>query len=267
MDRPEHLGSIEEHLHLNNVVGSILKAFCKHPNVQKASAPVLFHPDLHKRNVFVCDDYPTQITAIIDWQSCSIEPGLLHSDQTPDLCLFPRGKDPAHLATEKAGDDQSLEARQLAKDVDLCRKTWEVCMIGFMPSLFAGRVLDEDLVRIFHYAHGIWRHGSTAIRDDLIAIHRRWKDELNMSGECPYQPSQEELGRHPELKQAVVHQRKFEARLMPSLGVGLDGWVPINRWPEVERVCKALYAEHIQLVRGDAEAEEQAQREWPWDVR
>jgi aminoglycoside phosphotransferase (APT) family kinase protein len=44
------------------------------PQIQKHSRPLLLHPGLHKRNIFVSEDDPTVITAIIDWQGASVEP-------------------------------------------------------------------------------------------------------------------------------------------------------------------------------------------------
>ncbi|GLA81919.1 hypothetical protein AtubIFM56815_006098 [Aspergillus tubingensis] len=40
---------------------------------------------LHKRNIFVLEDDPSEITAIIDWQAASIEPAFCYADEIPDF--------------------------------------------------------------------------------------------------------------------------------------------------------------------------------------
>ncbi|CEL00948.1 hypothetical protein ASPCAL00540 [Aspergillus calidoustus] len=53
--------------------------------VRNSAPPLLFHPDLHTRNIFVSDDNPSIITSIIDWQAASIEPAFWYSDEVPDF--------------------------------------------------------------------------------------------------------------------------------------------------------------------------------------
>ena len=228
--RPAYMGSVGEHMGMAKATGAVLEALCERVDVQEAAAPILCHPDLHKRSIFVSEEDPTQITAIIDWQSCSIEPGLHYFNETPDLCLHPNESDAAFATSELAETQLDTPAAQkLEKDVFLCRQTWEVGLRGLSPNLFAGRLLDEDILRMIRYCHAMWKHGSTAFRDDLLAVHRRWNSELGMSGHCPYQPSPEELERHPKLRQALAAAIALEQRLQRALGVGPDGWVPIDR--------------------------------------
>ncbi|OAT09589.1 hypothetical protein BDBG_17250 [Blastomyces gilchristii SLH14081] len=53
------------------------------------STPTLFHPDLHKRNIFVSKDNPTAITGFIDWQSTSVEPAFEYAYDVPDFASIP----------------------------------------------------------------------------------------------------------------------------------------------------------------------------------
>lgn len=57
--------------------------------IQKVASPTLLHPDIHKRNIFVSEDEPSQVTAIIDWQSTSIEPTFVYGIGTPDFLEDP----------------------------------------------------------------------------------------------------------------------------------------------------------------------------------
>lgn len=63
----------------------MLDAISTDNRVQEAAVPTLFHPDLHKRNIFGTDTDSTTITGITDWQSCTIEPGFWYADECPDF--------------------------------------------------------------------------------------------------------------------------------------------------------------------------------------
>lgn len=72
--RPRYHGTVEDHLNLLELGRAVIKQISEDPRIKDASTPTLFHPDLHKKNIFVSNDDPTTIIAIIDWQSAAIEP-------------------------------------------------------------------------------------------------------------------------------------------------------------------------------------------------
>ncbi|KAF2839056.1 hypothetical protein M501DRAFT_1024106 [Patellaria atrata CBS 101060] len=78
--RPSYHGSVQVHLDVLRRARSVLKTLCADPRIQAAATPVLFHPDLHKRNVFVSENNPVIIIAIIDWQSTSMELAFWYAD-------------------------------------------------------------------------------------------------------------------------------------------------------------------------------------------
>lgn len=90
-----------------------------------------------------------------------------------------------------------------------------------------------------------------------------------MADECPYQSLQEELDRHAVLQKDLEDAYRSKQRILRTLNVGEDGWVPIQRWIETEKACKELYAQWLEeaRVKGGAEAVEPAKRMWPWDMR
>lgn len=58
---------------------------CLDPLIKDYSSPLLFHPDLHKRNIFVSDDDPGTVIAIIDWQGSAVEPAFWYRWDVPDF--------------------------------------------------------------------------------------------------------------------------------------------------------------------------------------
>ncbi|KAL9528659.1 hypothetical protein SMMN14_07925 [Sphaerulina musiva] len=63
---PPYQGLPQEHRDMLTTARSILQAISTSPSVQKASKPLLYHPDLHAGNIFVSEHDPTVVTDIID---------------------------------------------------------------------------------------------------------------------------------------------------------------------------------------------------------
>jgi hypothetical protein len=80
-----HHGSVKEHLRLLEVSSRVIQELAQSPLIQNVAVPTLLHPDIHKRNIFVSEEDPSQLTAIIDWQSTSIESVFVYANHTPDL--------------------------------------------------------------------------------------------------------------------------------------------------------------------------------------
>ncbi|XHG05866.1 hypothetical protein AWENTII_009078 [Aspergillus wentii] len=78
-------GSVQEHINLLHTSQKVLEHLIKDSRIQNAASPTLIHPDLHKRNIYVNPNDPTIITGIIDWQSTSIEPAFIYTNETPDF--------------------------------------------------------------------------------------------------------------------------------------------------------------------------------------
>ncbi|KFY77520.1 hypothetical protein V498_09310 [Pseudogymnoascus sp. VKM F-4517 (FW-2822)] len=54
---PRYHGSVETHLRLLEFGRAVINNMSNDQRVRDTSTPTLFHPDLHKRNIFVSDDY------------------------------------------------------------------------------------------------------------------------------------------------------------------------------------------------------------------
>jgi aminoglycoside phosphotransferase (APT) family kinase protein len=57
------------------------------PNDSGLLRPYLWHSDLHDENIFVDPDDPTEVTAIIDWQSIEIAPLFAQVGKPPFIAL------------------------------------------------------------------------------------------------------------------------------------------------------------------------------------
>ncbi|TKA79164.1 hypothetical protein B0A49_02803 [Cryomyces minteri] len=258
-------GSVNEHLRLLRTSEAVIAELAKSPLVQGAAAPILFHNDFHKRNVFVSDEDPTVVTAVIDWQAASIEPAFVFANEHPDFAELPDD-------TSFPGDckEETKEEIKLKKDASICAQAFEVCIRGYSPKLWAARALDVTLFRPFRYCHTSWRDSAAAVRQELIEVSQQWT-ELGLPGSCPYQPTEEELAEHKKQYQDFENAQKMRLAVMRTLDVNSDGWAQSDRWEEVAPAHQRIYEMWLDSVKeslasGESELTiDQAKRMWPFD--
>ncbi len=225
----------------------------------ETAAPTLWHPDLHKRNIFVSDNDPTTVTAFIDWQSSSIEPAFEYADEIPDF---------AGPNSELSSDDQRTVA-----SAEVCRKAYDICLQGFVPTLAAAKTLDENLIRPFRYCHRTWKDGAVAFRQELIELSSRW-EKLGLSGHCPYPiPPPDELATQQKEYADFVEARKLNQTLASLLNTATDGWVPADCWEATKSAHKEAFDIFLQEVsekhpsdKEDRLSEERLRKIWPFDI-
>ena len=257
-DRPHCFGSVETHVALLETGRLLLKKLSGDTRIHSMATPAIFHPDLHKRNILVSKDDPTNITYFIDWQSASIEPAFWYIDQTPDYGRVPDSEtDPA---------DSTMQA---------CAQAFEFSTQFFLPRLASPRSVDINIFRPFQYCYRSWRDGAVAFRHEVIETSKHWS-ELGLEGPCPISlPSAEELAAHQRDYKLFKAAQTLRDQLVNLLDVSSDGWVP---WENFERTK----ARHIALYEGSLQAignqedppdddepvknEEDLMKIWPFDL-
>lgn len=230
--------------------------------IRDAATPALAHADYNRRNIYVSPEDPKVMTGIIDWQLTCIEPGFIYSHTTPDFAALPE-VDPSEEEDAPKTDDE----QRLLKDLSICYQTHDVIMTLKTPKLRPARLLDPTLFRIFHYCFTTWRDGIPAIRQELIDLRKLWA-ELQLPGECPYSPSQQELTEHAQQYEDFETLQKLKTWLKISLQTTSDGWVPNEVWDTAREVNREAYGEWIQTARESEDMTvEKADKLWPFDSR
>lgn len=232
---------------------------------QDSFGPLLFHPDLDARNIFVDPDDPTQILGIIDWQSAAVQPAFVHALETPDFA--------EELSLDRILDaDVPSDVREAQNHAQRCGQTWAI-MLFFCPKLGKATTLNPALC---HYLAGV----SSGHSDDAIAIRSlltntssEWKS-LDLPGDCPYQPSQADAESLSGQLDELESTERLRAYLSRLLRCEPNGWVEEGRWDEVLPVYREQYAEFVSACvasREEMETEEdavkKADRLWPFDLR
>jgi hypothetical protein len=258
--RPRYQGSVEIHKKLLNCGRAMLKEMAKGSHIQNAASPVMFHPDLHKRNIFVSEEDPTVVSAIIDWQSTSIEPAFWYADATPDF---------AQPISDPSGEDK-IEPKSEA-----CAKAYDVCLRFWVPRLSAARSTDEAYLRPFRYCHRTWEDGAVAFREELIQTSRRWK-ELGFAVACPFPlPCSDDIAIHREEYRLFEAAQQLRYGLSSLLNTASDGWVPRKDWERAESAHREVFEGMLQEILGNEQpdddepirGEDDLREIWPFDLK
>jgi hypothetical protein len=219
--------------------------------IRDVATPVLLHPDLNKRNIFVSEDDPTTITGIIDWQSSSIEPAFWYADETPD---FARAVTP-HLLDE------------LEPNSERCAKAFDVCTQFLIPKLSSPRLMDEALFRPFRYCYRTWKDGAVALRHELIETSAHWKD-LGFEGSCPFpMPTPNELAAHQKEYKVFEAAQDLRHDLSRLLNTASDGWVPQEDWEVTKAAHGEMFNAMLQAVLTNASPDDDEPIKYERDLR
>ena len=241
------------------------------------ATPTLLHPDIHKRNIFVSGEDPCQVTAIIDWQSTSIEPAFVYANYTPDFVEDPAADvrileklmqgeapdiEPSRSVSMEDPEEEAARKRY-EKDVSTCQQTYEVVLRGFVPKIHNARAMDETLLRPFRYCDTSWRHSAAALRQKLIDMSQRWT-ELGLPGSCPYQQTPEELREHEKQYEDFQAVQQLKLFLKRALDAESDGWMPADQWAAKVVENRKLFGEFSESVKESGGSEERARALWPF---
>ncbi|TVY45435.1 Altered inheritance of mitochondria protein, mitochondrial [Lachnellula occidentalis] len=281
VDELPYRGSVQEHLRLLSISEKVITELIKAPMIQKVASPTLLHPDIHKRNIYVSEDDPSCVTAIIDWQSTSIEPTFVYANETPDLVEDPTadipileklmlspGEHPSNVDTSEGtvveGPEEESTRKRHEKDVLTCKKTFEVILKGYVRKLHDARAMDQTLLRPFRYCDASWRDSAAALRQELIELSQRWT-ELGLPGSCPYQPTLEELNEHAKQYEDFESMQQLKMFLKRALDADSDGWVPAENWEVATKEHQNIFAQWMESIRDSGSSEDRARKLWPFD--
>lgn len=220
---------------------------------------MMFHPDLHKRNIFVSEEDPTVVSAIIDWQSTSIDPAFWYANTTPDFA------EPIPDPSYKDGYEPKSGA---------CAKTWDITIEAFAPKLLVARKTDEAYYRPFRYCHRTWEDGAAAFREELIQTARLWT-KLGLTVPCPFPiPSPDELALQKKDYRRFEAAHELQDTMSKLLNTATDGWAPSDDWDKLQAAHRELYGNVLQEVHNtkDFDEDDPLQTEsdlrelWPFDL-
>ncbi|KAB8235854.1 kinase-like domain-containing protein [Aspergillus alliaceus] len=249
-NKPFYHGSTRIHRSLLESARAVLKQMSTDHRIAEAAIPLLFHPDLHKRNIFVSEGDPATITDIIDWQVTSIEPAFWYSDEIPDFAT-----------PTETGENVYAEAFKISSQF-------------LTPILSGPQLMDESLFRPFSYSYRTWKDGAVALRHDMIETAQCWK-ELGFVGQCPYPlPTPKDFADHEKKYKLLEAAQILRRDLSNLLNTASDGWVPPEKWEATESAHKEIFTGMLQAVLTNqgldedepVKDEETLRSIWPFDI-
>lgn len=256
---------VEDHSRLLESSRKILELVGDSTALQEYCSPLLLHPDLHARNIFVDPNDPTKILGIIDWQSAAIEPAFVHAAETPDFAEEPLLDKTLDADVLHDSHDPQAHARR-------CKKTWAV-LIFLCPKLGKATTLNTTLCRYLTNVSSGCSDEPILLRSLLTDVSNEWSD-LGLPGVCPYQPSQVDVKSLSVDLDHLESTQRLQAFLSRLLRCETDGWIEEGRWDEVVPIYREQYAEFVSACIGSREqdetvqdAEEKANKLWPFDLR
>jgi hypothetical protein len=239
--RPRYQGSIETHKKLLNYGRAMLKEMAKSSRIQNAASPMMFHPDLHKRNIFVSEEDPTVVSAIIDWHSTSIEPAFWYADATLDF---------AQPVYDPSG------GHEIEPKSEACAKAYDVCLQFWAPRLSAAKSMDEAYFQPFRYCYRTWEDGAVAFREELIQTSRRWK-ELGFAVPSPFPlPCPDDIAVHQKEYRLFEAAQQLRYSLSSLLNTASDGWVPSEDWEGTESAHREVFEGMLQEILGNEQPDD-----------
>ena len=238
----------------------MMKILCDDSRIQNASSPVLFHPDLNKRNITVSEEQPELITSFIDWQHARVEPGWEYSYESPDF---------SEPLLDTSGNSETEE-----KIADACSQTLNASLQLLVPKVGIGRTINEDMIDPIRYSRRIWRGGAAQYREMLIRLSPRWH-ELGLPGSCPFRlPTSEELTAHEkDMKKHELACTLLE-NLPKVLQTNREGWVHADDWEASKARHKEVFAYMAQYMADPSSydkdeepvSEEEFRQLWLYDL-
>ncbi|RMZ80747.1 hypothetical protein DV738_g2621, partial [Chaetothyriales sp. CBS 135597] len=264
---------VTSHAALLDTCFKILKLLTDLPEIQDAARPILFHPDLHTRNIFVDETDFTKVTGIIDWQSATVSPAFVYAAETPDFAERLELDETLDIpAIHNAATDQNDPIAKSQADAEFCAKAWALVSQVHLGYREANR-LGQTLLSFLAAGHFGWLKDPTSLQVLLLNLFEDW-NALGLPGHCPYHPSADETERARGIREKVQTTQRLKQLLSRNLKCDLNGWVAESRWDEVIPLYRAHYddfmASYLDGV-DDAHDKEQARREadstWPFDFR
>lgn len=249
----EHIKHLEMYLRLSSHLI---------PKSQSLLRPTIRHPDLQPHNIFVSNDF--KIVGLIDWQHCSILPLFLQAG-VPKYWQNP-SDEPAVVETPRLPPnyEQLSEVEQSRAMHEYRQRQLHLLYLGYttrLNPLHMDAYLTKGLSfkrRIFEHAIAPWEGDNTTLQADLILAEQNWEeltrsDDHEQSPVCPISFTEEEV---EECLRVDLLLKEVDAQMemvRESVGIGLDGWVPIEEYDGAVEKNKLIRQQVAERAENDVE--------------
>ncbi|KAI9672324.1 MAG: hypothetical protein M1817_003346 [Caeruleum heppii] len=208
------------------------------PRKHSFRASIMWHGDLHRNNIFVHPERPTEIVGVIDWQCVHLSPLFLQV-RHPSIIEFdgpvPEGFDPIELPDNF--NNISPEEQKVAKALRSAQTIYKLYEVEL-------RQRNEDLFRALQYrntlpckvtglAGSLFRDGEPIVTGLLMAVEAEWPKIVGTDADgrpavpCPLSFSSQEKDLQSADEAKWIEGIELMEAALDDLGAprGWDGWV------------------------------------------
>ncbi|KAJ5218702.1 uncharacterized protein N7498_000801 [Penicillium cinerascens] len=232
--------------------------------------PAIRHPDLQPNNILITDDL--EIRGLIDWQHSTILPLFLqcgipeslqnYGDEISESMQFP---------TLPNNFDELEEIEQFKQAELLRRRQLHYFYVKLTaernPEHYKALTLHFSTLRqrLFHHASDPWEGDNITLTADLITLSRKWTDfARDAKTPCPISFSDDELTECSRLERAQSESDEQFRACQEAIGVGHEGWVPLENYDEAKRSERKLKADTLDAAETEEERT-RIQENWIFD--
>jgi hypothetical protein len=202
-----------------------------------------------------------EISSVIDWQHASIIPLFLHCG-IPDSLQSYGGTVSECLQVPALPDNlDDLGGEEQCHEAELFRKR-QIHYLYFARTAALNTTHYDTLTyplsiprrRLFRHASDPWEGDKITVKADLVRISGEWSRlDSRETGSCPITYSEEESAEYLRLDQAQEEADEQLQICQDFVGVGSEGWVPVERFDEAKQREMKLKADALEAAESEEE--------------
>ncbi|KAF2126260.1 hypothetical protein P153DRAFT_347351 [Dothidotthia symphoricarpi CBS 119687] len=226
--------------------------------------PTLRHPDLQPNNIFVSDEL--DITGLIDWQHCAVLPLFLQCGIPNSLQNYGDSVSVSLTVPELPHNFDELDEReQFEEDVLLRRRQlhhfYVAATAKLNPTHYDALSYDFSTLRrkLFDHASSPWEGDNITLKADIVHLQMNWSNITTASSitnddakpPCPIAFSEEEVSECLRMNAAQVEADEQLQACRDAIGIGPEGWVPLEQYDEIKERESKLKADALDAAESD----------------
>lgn len=223
--------------------------------------PTIRHLDLQPNNVFISKDL--NITGLIDWQHCAINPLFLQCGIPNSLQNYGDSISESLTLPELPQDFDELSEDEQFEQVMLLRRRqlhyfYVAATEELNPAHYTALTQEFSVLRrkLFEHSSEPWEGDNVTLKADLLDLTKTWSSiATSSSGQaipsCPIEFSEDEVSECLRLHTAQVEADEQLQACRDVIGIGPEGWVPLEQFDEIKQREAQLKADA--LVAADSE--------------
>lgn len=274
-DPEEHARSLSDYLQLTPHLV---------PTCSKLSLPILRHPDLQPKNIFVSKDLT--ITGLIDWQHSSVLPTFVAAGMPRSFQNYGDEQSMSFVGPPQLPDDfESMFGDERSKAYEQFRRRHvHYFYLAFTQAINEPhwQVFEQEASllkgRIFDNAGSPWEGLNTPLQVDITRVSQNWSKIAaaansdstgtgtgTVPDECPVVVGEQDAQRRVALEESLRDVDSDMERINGAIGTAADGWTSTELFEEARKRAQLIKEEGLAAVEDDAWLREMTDRHWPFD--